>query len=51
MLIGVRELYERIGVSAEGKARLREDMQRNVALALSSPDEAIALLEPHRRKE
>lgn len=34
-------------MSAEGKARLRVDVQRNVALALSSPYEAIALLERH----
>ena len=39
-----------MGVSAEGKARLREDIQTNVALAPGNPDEVFALLD-RRRKE
>lgn len=47
----LRELADRMGMSPDERAKLLTDMQKMVALALSSPDEAIALLELHGRKE
>ena len=40
-----------MGMSPDERANLLEDMQKTVALALSNPYEAIALLERHRPKE
>jgi hypothetical protein len=47
----LKHICDRIGMSPVERARLREDMQRSVALALSSPDEVMATLDRRRRKE
>lgn len=46
-----RELSDRMGMSVEERAKLAEDMQKSVALALGNPDEVPAILERYRRKE
>lgn len=47
----LRDLSVAMDVSAEARAKLREGMQRSVALALGNPDEVPAIIERHRRKE